>query len=217
MSVTATEKLTLAQLERHLWGVADILRGSIDSGDYKHYIFGLLFYKRLCDVWEEEYEARFAVYQDAGIAADREEHRFDIPREHSWAAIRKATTNIGERLNIAFAEIENRNARLKDIFQDVDFNNKHRFPDVKLEMLLQHFDKYRLRNCDVEPDMLGQAYEYLIAQFADDAGKKGGEFFTPKIVVRTIVECLRPDEGMTIYFETSAAGSDRRRRSTRGN
>lgn len=203
---TATSKLTLAHLERHLWGAADILRGSIDSGDYKHYIFGLLFFKRLCDVWEEEYEQRLAQYHNAEIAADPEEHRFDIPQEHSWAEIRNHTTSIGERLNIAFAEIENRNPKLAGIFQDVDFNNRQRFPDVKLEMLVQHFDRYRLRNSDVEADMLGQAYEYLIAQFADDAGKKGGEFYTPKMVVRTIVDCLQPQDGMTIYDPTCGSG-----------
>src|SRR5258708_18529589 len=98
----ATSKLTLAHLERHLWGAADILRGSIDSGDYKHYIFGLLFFKRLCDVWEEEYEQRLAQYQNEEIAADPEEHRFDIPQEHSWNEIRYYSTDIGGPLNIAF-------------------------------------------------------------------------------------------------------------------
>jgi type I restriction enzyme M protein len=92
------------------------------------------------------------------------------------------------------------------VFQDVDFNNKERFPDATLEKLLQHFEAYRLRNADVEPDVLGQAYEYLIAQFADDAGKKGGEFYTPKMVVRLIVECLRPEEGMSIYDPTCGSG-----------
>lgn len=92
------------------------------------------------------------------------------------------------------------------MFQDVDFNNKERFPDATLELLLQHFDRYRLRTCDVEADMLGNAYEYLIAQFADDAGKKGGEFYTPKMVVRLIAACLQPQEGMTVYDPTCGSG-----------
>ncbi len=92
------------------------------------------------------------------------------------------------------------------MFQDVDFNNKERFPDALLEKLLQHFEAHRLRKADVEPDMLGQAYEYLIERFADDSGKKGGEFYTPKMVVRLIVECLKPDEGMSIYDPTCGSG-----------
>jgi type I restriction enzyme M protein len=198
--------LSLAQLENHLWRAADILRGSIDSGDYKHYIFGLLFFKRLSDVWEEEYEERLARYHDADLAADPDEHRFDIPKGHFWKDVRKHTTDIGTHLNAAFRAIEDANMKLRGVFQDVDFNNKERFPDAMLEKLLQHFETYRLRNSDVEPDVLGQAYEYLIGQFADDAGKKGGEFYTPKMVVRLIVECLRPEEGMSIYDPTCGSG-----------
>jgi type I restriction enzyme M protein len=207
VQVASTQsKLTLQQLESHLWGAADILRGKIDSSDYKHYIFGLLFYKRLCDVWEEEYEERLKEYDgNAELAADPDEHRFPIPEGAFWKDVRKHSTNIGEHLNTAFHAIEDADLRLKGIFQDVDFNNKERFPDVVLEMLLQHFDRYRLRNCDVEPDMLGNAYEYLIAKFADDAGKKGGEFYTPKMVVRLIVECLRPEKG-SIYDPTCGSG-----------
>lgn len=198
--------LTLPQLEAHLWKAADILRGSIDSGDYKHYIFGLLFYKRLCDVWEEEFEQRMEQYHDTALAADPDEHRFHIPGGHFWKDVRKHTSNIGEHLNAAFHAIEDANFRLKDVFQDVDFNNKQRFPDAMLERLLQHFEAYRLRHADAEADMLGNAYEYLIAQFADDAGKKGGEFYTPKQVVRLIVECLEPTEGMSIYDPTCGSG-----------
>ncbi|HEV7334650.1 MAG TPA: class I SAM-dependent DNA methyltransferase [Bosea sp. (in: a-proteobacteria)] len=198
--------LTLGQLESHLWRAADILRGSIDAADYKHYIFGLLFFKRLCDVWQEEYEERLAKYGDAELAADPEEHRFHIPAGHFWKDVRKHTTNIGEHLNAAFNAVEDANHKLRGVFQDVDFNNKERFPDAALERLLQHFETYRLRNADAEADVLGQAYEYLIAQFADDAGKKGGEFYTPKMVVRLIVECLRPDEGMSIYDPTAGSG-----------
>ncbi len=199
-------KLTLQQLESHLWGAANILRGKIDSSDYKHYIFGLLFYKRICDVWEEEYEERMAEFNDKELAKDPDEHRFHIPEGRFWKDIREKTTNIGEHLNMAFHAIEDSNLRLKGIFQDVDFNNKERFPDTTLELLMQHFDKYRLRKADAEADMLGNAYEYLIAQFADDAGKKGGEFYTPKMVVKLIVECLQPKENMNIYDPTCGSG-----------
>tara|TARA_R110002096_G_scaffold259030_1_gene452640 strand:- start:124441 stop:126018 length:1578 start_codon:yes stop_codon:yes gene_type:complete len=201
------EQMTLQQLERHLWGAADILRGSIDSGDFKHYIFGLLFFKRLSDVWMEEYEANLEEFDgDEEEAADPDEHRFNIPKGCFWEDVRKKSKDIGAALNYAFTEIENANLRLMGIFQDVDFANKERFPDATLERLLQHFDKHRLRQSEVAADMLGNAYEYLIAQFADDAGKKGGEFYTPQEVVKTMVECLRPEEGMEIYDPACGSG-----------
>lgn len=199
--------LTQQQLEQHLWKAADILRGRIDAADYKHYIFGLLFFKRLSDVWQEEYEERLGRYDgDEALAADPDEHRFHIPQGHFWEDVRQKTTDIGAALNGAFHAIEDANLRLKGVFQDVDFNYKERFPDTVLEALLQHFDRHRLRRVDVEADVLGAAYEYLIKQFADDAGKKGGEFYTPKMVVRLIVEMLRPREGMAIYDPTCGSG-----------
>lgn len=160
----------------------------------------------MCDVWEEEYEERLKLYNDEELAADPEEHRFHIPPGAFWQDVRKHSTNIGEHLNNAFRAIEDANTRLRGVFQDVDFNNKQRFPDATLELLLQHFSQHRLRKCDVEADLLGNAYEYLIAQFASDAGKRGGEFYTPKMVTRLIVECLKPDEGMTIYDPTCGSG-----------
>lgn len=198
--------VTLSELEQHLWGAANILRGSIDSGEYKSYIFGLLFFKRLSDVWQEEYEAKMAEYHDADLAADPDEHRFDIPSEHSWSAVRKHSTNIGEHLNAAFQAVEDANMKLRGIFQSVDFNNKDRFSDAMLERLLQHFERYDLRNSNVVADVLGNAYEYLIKQFADDGGKKGGEFYTPKEVVRLMVRCLEIDAGMTVYDPTCGSG-----------
>ena len=198
--------VTLLELEQHLWGAANILRGSIDSGEYKSYIFGLLFFKRLSDVWQEEYEQSFAEYGDEDLAADAEEHRFDIPQGHNWSEVRSRTTNIGEYLNAAFQAIEDANMKLRGIFQSVDFNNKDRFPDALLERLLQHFDHYDLRNSNVGADMLGTAYEYLIKQFADDGGKKGGEFYTPKEVVSLMVKCLEIDQGMTVYDPTCGSG-----------
>lgn len=195
-------KLTQQELETHLWKAADILRGAIDAADYKHYIFGLLFFKRLSDVWNEEFEERLKEFKDEELAADPEEHRFHIPEGYFWEDIKRKSTNIGETLNAAFREIENENLRLKGVFQDVDFNNKDRFPDSVLEKLIQHFDRHTLSKKNVPADMLGNAYEYLIGKFADDAGAKGGEFYTPKEVVRLIVECLQPESNQSIYDPT---------------
>lgn len=201
-SPQAPARLSQQELERHLWGAADILRGTVDAGDYKQYIFGLLFYKRLCDVWDEEFEALLAETGDRDEAADPDEHRFHIPAEHRWDQVRKQSTQIGQRLNNAFAAIEDANLRLRGVFGAVDFANQERFPDAVLEKLLSHFEKIGLRNVDVPADVLGDAYLYLITMFAEGAGKKGGEFYTPRQVVRLIVECLDPQPGMSIYDPT---------------
>jgi type I restriction enzyme M protein len=199
-------RLSLRQLESHLWDAANILRGKIDSSDFKHFIFGLLFFKRLCDVWQEEFEERYRRYGDPERAADPVEHRFHLPPHASWQAVRRHKQQIGRHLNQAFQAIESANPRLAGVFQDVSFDNPERFPDATLELLLSHFEKHRLRNADVEPDMLGNAYEYLISEFADDAGKKGGEFYTPRQVARLIVECLEPRAGMSIYDPACGSG-----------
>jgi type I restriction enzyme M protein len=198
--------LKLSELEQHLWGAANILWGAVDSGTYKNYIFAILFYKRLNDVWQEEFEEKLAEYGDKELAADADEHRFDLPTGYAWHDIRKHSSNIGEYLNGALQAIEDGNFKLRGIFQNVDFNNKEQFSDELLEKLLQHFEKYDLRNSNVEADMLGNAYEYLIKQFADDGGKRGGEFYTPKEVVRLMVECLEIQEGMSVYDPTCGSG-----------
>jgi len=198
--------LTQSELERHLWQAADILRGHVDAGKFKDYIFALLFYRRLCDVWDEEFEVLLAETGDREEAADPDEHRFHVPPQHHWNAVRKHATQIGQHLNNAFAALMDANMRLQGVFGDVDFANQERFPDARLERLLAHFEKHRLRNSDVPPDMLGDAYMYLIEQFAEGAGKRGGEFYTPRQVVKLIVECLAPQPGMSIYDPTCGSG-----------
>ena len=199
-------KLTQAELERHLWQAADILRGTVDSGDYKQYIFGLLFYKRLCDVWDEEFEKLLQETGDKAEAADPEEHRFHVPFEHRWDEVRKHSTQIGQRLNNAFNAIEDANLRLKMVFGTLDFAKQDQFPDALLEKLLSHFETHRLRNADITPDVLGDAYMYLIKMFAEGSGKKGGEFYTPRQVVHLMVECVDPQPGMSVYDPTCGSG-----------
>ena len=140
------------------------------------------------------------------MAADPDEHRFDLPEGHRWNDVCKHSTNIGEHLNAAFRAVEDANMRLHNIFQKIDFNDKERFSDADLGHLLQHFSKYDMRNGNVEADVLGNAYEYLIKQFADDSGKKGGEFYTPKEIVRLMVECLEISEGVSVYDPTCGSG-----------
>lgn len=190
------DKLTTEKLERYLWSAADILRGSIDSSDYKNYIFGLLFLKRLSDRFDEECDALRA--KPNADPDDPDEHDFFVPKRARWSQIERLASGIGEALNKACAELEQKNGqKLEGVLAGIDFNDERKLGDAKnrdsvLSRLVQHFGRLQLRNTNLsEPDMLGRAYEYLIEKFADDAGKKGGEFYTPRMVVRLIVEILR--------------------------
>lgn len=209
-SLAPGERLTQDKLERHLWSAADILRGSIDSSDYKGFIFGLLFLKRLSDRFDEECEI---VLREGGDPEDRDEHEFFVPQRARWASIQKAATGIGEVLNKACSAVEEENAKaLEGVLLGMDFNDERKLGDAKqrdatLARLVQHFSALDLRNGNLsEPDMLGRAYEYLIERFADDAGKKGGEFYTPRKVVHLIVELLAPTEGVRICDPTCGSG-----------
>ena len=188
-------KVSLDILKSHLWESANILRGSIDAADYKNYIFGMLFLKRLSDVFEEEGERIERETGNKKIAwDDPDEHEFFVPEKARWDHIKTHTQNLGEILNKANEALEERNTiTLEGVLTVTDFNDKDRLPDVVLSKLIAHFSKIRLRNEDLsEPDILGRAYEYLIGQFADDAGKKGGEFYTPKEVVTLLGRDFRP-------------------------
>ena len=207
------ETLGVEQLERYLWSAADILRGSIDSSDYKTYIFGLLFLKRLSDRFEEEAEKLVADGVSEDVAwTDPDEHQFFVPDRARWGAIQKTATNIGEALNKACSALEEQNPALEGVLAGIDYNDERRLGDAKnrdtvLARLVQHFSQVSLRNDRMaEPDLLGRAYEYLIEQFADDAGKKGGEFYTPRMVVKLIVELLAPTERMRICDPTAGSG-----------
>ncbi len=201
--------LTVDKLEGYLWSAADILRGSIDSSDYKNFIFGLLFVKRLSDRFDEECEALVAEGADP---EDADEHQFFVPPRARWGSIQKTATNIGDALNKACSALEEKNTGLEGVLAGIDFNDERKLGDARnrdavLARLVQHFSKLNLKNANiVEPDMLGRAYEYLIEKFADDAGKKGGEFYTPRMVVKLIVEILRPAEGMRICDPTCGSG-----------
>ncbi|WP_242318835.1 type I restriction-modification system subunit M [Bacillus cereus group sp. BfR-BA-01349] len=203
-------KLTLQELESHLWKSADILRGSVDSSDYKNYIFGLLFLKRLSDTFAEQ---RSNLVQEHGkeigtvLADDPEQYQFFVPKKAQREEIRKCAEDIGSAINVAFESLENENATLEGVLTPIDFNRKEILTDSVLQRLLQHFSLLDLTNKNLsEPDMLGRAYEYLIKMFADDAGKKGGEFYTPTKVVELIVKLIKPEEGMRVYDPTCGSG-----------
>ncbi len=213
--------ITREELNNHLWGAADILRGTVDASEFKNHIFGLLFLKRLSDVFDEEVadvirrEAKAGATLDQAkkIADDPDEHRFFVPKEARWATLIEIGENRAEALDVACRALEDSNAGLLEgVLGSIVFNDPHRFGDAKemdglMQRLLNHFDKLPLGNQNLsEPDILGNAYEYLIERFAESAGKKGGEFYTPRAVVKLIVELLRPAEGMRIHDPTAGSG-----------
>jgi type I restriction enzyme M protein len=202
------EKLTLSQLEQYLSKAAWILKGPVDASDFKVYIFPLLFFKRLSDVYDEEYETALQESEgDIEYASLPEFHRFEIPEGCHWKDVRETTTNVGLAIEKALRGIEQANQEsLYGIFGDAQWSNKNKLSDRLLIDLIEHFSQYSLSNSLVDPDLLGNAYEYLIKHFADLTNKKAGEFYTPRSVVHLLGLILDPHEGETIYDPSCGTG-----------
>ncbi|MBI3922508.1 MAG: SAM-dependent DNA methyltransferase [Armatimonadetes bacterium] len=202
------DPITLSQLESHLWEAANILRGPVDAADFKTYVFPLLFFKRLSDVHDEEYKA--ALEESGGdeeYARFPQNYGFQVPEGCHWCDVRAVTTNVGQALQKAMRDTERANPEtLYGIFGDASWSNKERLSDALLRDLIEHFSRVNLGNQAAETDLLGQSYEYLIKKFADITNKKAGEFYTPRSVVRLMVNILDPREGESIYDPAGGTG-----------
>ncbi|EHH1026985.1 SAM-dependent DNA methyltransferase [Vibrio parahaemolyticus] len=195
------------KLEDLLWGAAEFLRGQIDASDYKQYVFPLLFFKRLSDVYLEEYNEALELHEgDAEYAAMSMYHRFDIPEEASWEKVRNTSKDIGEAIQNALRLIEAKNERLHGVFGDAQWTNKERLPDHLLSDLIQHFSKIPLGIKSVAQDDLGEAYEYLIKKFADDSGHTAAEFYTNRTVVHLMTRIMKLKPGESAYDPTCGTG-----------
>lgn len=196
-------RISLEKLEKYLFDSANFLRGHIDAGDYKQFIFPLLFFKRVCDVYDEEYNKNQEEY-----GMDFEDlHMFNVPSEHHWNAVREKSENVGVAIQAAMREIEKVNqGKLEGIFGDAQWTNKERLPDRLLKDLMEHFSMYTLSIENVPDDELGNAYEYLIKEFADDSGHTAQEFYSNRTLVKLMAEMLDAKPGDSIYDPTCGTG-----------
>jgi len=201
-------RITQQQLESYLWGAATRLRGTIDAGDYKQFIFPLLFFKRLSDVYDEEVVAAMEAYDgDEEAAMLPENHRFQVPDGAHWSDVRETTKDMGRAIQKAMRDIEVANPdKLAGIFGDAQWTNKDRLSDAMLRDLIEHFSSLQLKLADLPEDELGNGYEYLIKKFADDSGHTAAEFYTNRTVVHLMTEMLQPQPGESIYDPTCGSG-----------
>ncbi len=204
----ANQELDQKSLEKYLWGAATTLRGTIDAGDYKQYIFPLLFFKRISDVYDEEFEKALAESDgDMEYAAFAENHHFQIPEGARWQDVREVTVNIGQALQGAMRAIEQANPNtLQGIFGDASWTNKERLSDAMLTNLIEHYSQQTLNLANVPDDKLGNAYEYLIKEFADDSGHTAAEFYTNRTVVKLMTMIMDPQPGESVYDPTCGSG-----------
>lgn len=199
--------LSQRELESYLWGAATLLRGLVDASDYKQYIFPLLFFKRLSDVWDEDYQQAFTETEDADYARATANDRFTIPDGAHWKDVRTAPKNVGRALLNSFQAIETANPeRLNGVFGNANWTDKGQTPDATLKNLIEHFSKHTLSLTNVPEDELGNGYEYLIKQFADDSGHTAQEFYTNRTLVHLMAQMLEPKAGESIYDPTCGTG-----------
>lgn len=197
-----SNRITIDELESYLWGSAVLLRTNIDAGAYKQYIFPLLFFKRICDVYDEECQNAVKQYGEEALEWD-EIHKFVVPKGHHWKNVRSISENVGTAIINAFRAIEKANVeKLQGVFGNAPWTNKKRLPDKLLKDLIEHFSSKTLSIENCPEDELGQGYEYLIKKFADDSGHTAQEFYTNRTVVHLMTEMLKPQSNESVYDPT---------------
>ncbi|MDK0560221.1 class I SAM-dependent DNA methyltransferase [Clostridium perfringens] len=203
-----SNRITIDELKSYLWNSAVYLRTHIDAGSYKQYIFPLMFFKRICDVYDEECTKILEEYDGDEEALEWEEnHRFNVPKGFHWNDVRGVSENVGVAIVNAFRAIEKANPeKLQGVFGDGAWTNKNRLPDELLKDLIEHFSSKTLSIENCPEDELGQGYEYLIKKFADDSGHTAQEFYTNRTVVHLMTEMLKPKSGESIYDPTCGSG-----------
>ena len=212
-----TTPIPTGDLEKYLWGAAVLLRGQIDASGYKEFIFPLLFFKRICDVYDEEFQKNLEEAGGDAEFAAAQDYIIRIPEGAHWRDVRKVTENIGAKLVEAFMRIEAENppkeiegrlvGGLTGIFGDKTiWTNKAKMPDAIIVSLLNHFSKETLSIARCPADEMGTGYEYLVGQFANDAGHTAQEFYTNRTVVTLMAQILRPAPGESIYDPTCGSG-----------
>lgn len=195
-------RISLEELESYLWSSAVLLRTHIDAGAYKQYIFPLLFFKRICDVYDEECAQILKEYGEEALSWE-EYHRFVVPEGHHWKDVRSVSSNVGVAIVHALQAIEKANTeKLHGVFGNAAWTNKNRLPDTLLKDLIEHFSSKTLSIANCPEDELGQGYEYLIKKFADDSGHTAQEFYTNRTVVHLMTEILKPKSGESVYDPT---------------
>lgn len=197
-----SNRITIDELESYLWGSAVLLRTNIDAGAYKQYIFPLLFFKRICDVYDEECQNAVKQYGEEALEWD-EIHKFVVPKGHHWKNVRSISENVGTAIINAFRAIEKANVeKLQGVFGNAPWTNKKRLPDKLLKDLIEHFSSKTLSIENCPEDELGQGYEYLIKKFADDSGHTAQEFYTNRTVVHLMTEMLKLQSNESVYDPT---------------
>ncbi|WP_203722505.1 N-6 DNA methylase [Streptomyces coelicoflavus] len=200
--------ITQHELESRLWDAANALRGPVDPADFKTYVFPMLFWKWISDTWVHEHDAAFDAYgDDLDDEIEADFHRFELPEGTLWSEVTDKVTNLGAEIAKTFQRIEMANPRsLAGVFGDASWGNQERIPESALLGLIRAFNKIRLDPSTVSHDLLGAGYEYLLKNFADESGKKAGEFFTPREVVNLLVGILQPQPGESVYDPTCGSG-----------
>ena len=199
-----SKETSASRLYSHLFEACNILRGPIDQDDYKSYVIPILFFKRISDVYDEETAENEQKYgEDIVFYPEDELHAFVIPEGCHWRDVRNVSEDVGKAIVDAMMAIEQANpdtlAGLFSSFDDANWTDKNKLSDERLKNLIEHMSSLPVGNKNYSADVMGDAYEYLIKKFADMSKKNAGEFYTPRSVVKLMVQLLQPESGESVY------------------